>query len=154
MRTISVSNETYGKIWSSSREGDENEDDILRRIFAEREEIAGEVAEIDHVETKTIQVRSHERTITIPRTGKITWIDDVALALHQIGGRGHLADIYASVRKLRSRGGRTLPPSTDAVIRKTLEENSSDSDAYRGGLDLFSLPEEKGRGIWALRYAD
>ena len=154
MRTIEISNEIFGKIWSASVEGDESENDILARMFAEREFLAEVEAEPEHVETKTIQVKSHERTITIPRIGKITWIDDVALALDHIGGKGQLAEIYKSVRAIRSRGGRSLPPSTEAVIRKTLEENSSDSDAYKGGMDLFALPEGKGRGMWALRYAN
>ena len=153
MRTIKISNEIYGKIWSASKEGDQNENDILARMFTLREVVEIREDNVDHVETRTIQVRSHERTITIPRGGKITWIDDVALALDRIGGKGHLADIYKSVRALRRNGGRTLPPSTNAVIRKTLEENSSDSEAHRGGMDLFAMPDGKGRGIWSLRYA-
>ena len=153
MHTIEVTNEVYGKIWSLSEEGDSNESEILKRVLFQWEKEDEQELDPIHVETRTIQVRSHERTITIPRRGKITWIDDVALALDWIGGKGHLSEIYDAVRKLRKKGGRTLPPSTEAVIRKTLEENSSHSSTYKGRYDLFSLPEGKGRGIWAIRYA-
>jgi len=73
MRTIEISNEIFGKIWSASVEGDKSENDILARMFAEREFLAEVEAEPEHVETKTIQVKSHERTITIPRIGKPGW---------------------------------------------------------------------------------
>ena len=153
MRTIQVTNEVYGKIWSLSEEGEKDESEILKRVLSHWARGEEPDSEPDHVETRTIKVSSHERTITIPRQGKITWIDDVALALDWIGGKGHLSEIYRAVRKLRKKGGRSLPPSIEAVIRKTLEENSSHSSAYKGRYDLFSLPEGKGRGIWALRYA-
>ena len=153
MQEIHVTNEVFGKLWSLSEDGDDNENDILERILFRWDQESKSETNLIQPRTKTIQVRSHERTITIPRPGKITWIDDVALALDQLGGKGHLADIYRAVRRLRKSGGRTLPKSTEAVIRKTLEENSSHSSAYKGRLDLFSLPEGKGRGVWALRYA-
>ena len=61
MRTIEISNEIFGKIWSASVEGDKSENDILARMFAEREFLAEVEAEPEHVETKTIQVKSHYR---------------------------------------------------------------------------------------------
>ena len=80
-----------------------------------------------------------------------TWRDYVVTALEQLGGRAHLDAIYRTVRQLCAAGRRHMPPSFEAVIRRTLEENSSDSDAFRTGNDIFCLPEGKGFGIWALR---
>lgn len=80
-----------------------------------------------------------------------TWRDDVLSALTNLGGEADLDAIYREVRRLRTSGGRSTPPSFEAVIRKTLEENSSDSDAFRQGPDLFRMPRGKGVGRWALR---
>jgi hypothetical protein len=60
---------------------------------------------------------------------EITWRDDVVEALGRLGGRARLHQIYAEVQRARREAGRSLPPSLEAVVRKTLEENSSDSDA-------------------------
>jgi hypothetical protein len=38
----------------------------------------------------------------------------------------------------------------EATVRRTLEDNCSDSDNFRG-VDIFCMPEGKGAGIWALR---
>jgi len=80
-----------------------------------------------------------------------TWRDDVRVSLERLNGPASLHSIYAEVRALRRRLGRSIPPAFEAVVRKTLEEHSTDSDAYRGGPDLFLMPEGKGAGIWALR---
>jgi hypothetical protein len=80
----------------------------------------------------------------------VTWVDDVKnIMLHL--GKATLHTIYQEVRKLRRAAGRTLPPSFEAVVRRTLEENSSDSDSFKGRQDLFYMPEGKGAGVWALR---
>ncbi len=80
-----------------------------------------------------------------------TWRDDVRDALQHLGRRASLHRIYNEVRAVRRAGGRSLPTSFEAVVRKTLEENSSDSEAFRGGADLFCMPEGRGAGVWALR---
>ncbi len=80
------------------------------------------------------------------------WRDDVRQGLAAIeDGRGLLADIYKSVEKVRRAAGRHWPASADAVIRRTLEESSSDSHAYKGGVDLFAMPYGPDAGFWALR---
>jgi hypothetical protein len=58
--------------------------------------------------------------------------------------------IYREVRKIRRAMGRSVPASLEATVRKTLEDNSSDSDNYRG-LDMFYMPHGKGAGVWGLR---
>jgi hypothetical protein len=79
-----------------------------------------------------------------------TWLDDVKSALKLLGGQAHLEDIYESVRKLREQNNRSIPLSWKSLVRKNLEENSSDSDAHAGTSDLFSM-KQKGSGVWSLR---
>ena len=93
-----------------------------------------------------------EKTATSPDYGGDgSWRDDVVAGLMRVGGRAALKDIYRAVEDLRVAGGRSVPSSIEAVIRKTLEENSTDFYAYRGGPDIFYMPEGKGVGIWAIR---
>lgn len=81
----------------------------------------------------------------------ITWRDDVGEALRQLGGRSSLGKIYNEVENLRKKAGRSVPRNLDAVVRSTLEDNSSDSQAYKGRFNWFYMPEGRGAGIWALR---
>jgi hypothetical protein len=83
--------------------------------------------------------------------GDGTWRDDVRAALERLGGKAHLGKIYDQVHMIRRTAGRSIPPSLEAVVRRTLEDHSSDSEAYRGVLDLFWMAEGKGAGVWALR---
>jgi hypothetical protein len=82
--------------------------------------------------------------------GDGTWRDDVRNALHCLGGRASLYRIYREVEAIRSAAGRSVPPSLEATVRRTLEDHSSDSDNYRGQ-DIFCMPDGKGAGVWALR---
>lgn len=80
-----------------------------------------------------------------------TWREDVHEALYRLGGSATLTKIYEEVESLRQAAGRSIPVTFTSIIRKTLEENSTDSDAHLGGPDLFCMPEGKGLGVWALR---
>lgn len=80
-----------------------------------------------------------------------TWREDTHQALVDLGGRAPLSKIYQTVRENRAKGGRTTPRNLEAVVRKELEINSSDSEVFHGGQDLFRMPEGKGAGIWALK---
>jgi hypothetical protein len=80
------------------------------------------------------------------------WRNDVFVALEQLGGSAHLEAIYDQVSKIRKASGRTEPASLRSLVRKNLEENSSDSKAFKGKLNIFRL-DEKGSGLWAIRQA-
>jgi len=82
---------------------------------------------------------------------RILWRDDVKGALEQLGGVAPLAKIYEQVRSIRRAAGRRIPPSHDAIVRRELEYNSSDSDSFTGRFDWFKAAEGIGAGIWALR---
>ena len=76
------------------------------------------------------------------------WRDDVKAALSRLGGQGSLEEIYAEVQRARSTN---LPPSWQAIIRRELEYNSSDSDSYQHRFDIFFSVDGIGSGIWGLR---
>ena len=85
------------------------------------------------------------------RTSDGSWRDDVRIALVRLGGKAHLSDIYAEVKTIREAGSKTLPVSFEAIVRRVLEENSSDTASFRNLFDIFYMPAGKGSGIWALR---
>lgn len=79
------------------------------------------------------------------------WWQSVERALENIGGTGSLNEIYAEVRIVRDHEGDSLPESLDAVVRKELEYNSSDSSNWNGRRDLFFSVHGIGNGVWGLR---
>lgn len=76
------------------------------------------------------------------------WRNDVVIALKNIGGQGSLSEIYEAVRS--SREG-ILPRTWEAIVRRELEYNSSDSESYKHRYDLFRSVNGIGSGVWALR---
>ena len=77
-----------------------------------------------------------------------TWTEDVVTGLENLDGIAPLADIYSELRKIRPD---PQPESFDAIIRRTLESNSSDSDAFQERSDLFYSVDGIGGGVWGLR---
>jgi hypothetical protein len=80
-----------------------------------------------------------------------TWRDDVREALKALGGKAPLQRLYSEVEAVRRRNGRSVPRSLEAVVRRTLEDHSSDSEAFRGAYDVFFMVEHRGAGVWGLR---
>jgi len=104
-------------------------------------------ASISRRPKKRVRAKPTERP-----TEDTQWREDVRQGLAAIeDGRGLLADIYKSVEQVRRTAGRDWPESADAIVRRTLEENASGSDAYKGGADLFTMPYGPSAGFWALR---
>jgi hypothetical protein len=77
-----------------------------------------------------------------------TWLEDVVEYFRALGGSIHYSDLN---RYIESNSRRQLPKSWEEIVRRTIEENSSDSDAWKRRLDLFRSVEGKGSGTWALR---
>jgi hypothetical protein len=76
------------------------------------------------------------------------WRDDIVVALEVLDGKGTYPEIYAEVAARRS----YLPPNWKAIIRRTIEQASSDTDSYRpGATDLFYSVRGLGHGVWGLR---
>ena len=80
----------------------------------------------------------------------MSWNDDVLAAMRQLNGPAHHSTIYAEVRKIRKNNGESMPSSTNAIIRRVLEEHSSDSESFKYD-DLYKMSYGKGRGYWEIK---
>ena len=97
-------------------------------------------------------IENHERAKDGTPGSDGTWRDDVRAALEGLGGHASLRRIYKEVERIRRAAARSVPPTLEATIRRTLEDHSSDSENHHSGRpDLFWMPEGKGAGVWALR---
>lgn len=157
MKTIEVDLDVFAAIWARRSSGEVCENDVLRRILLKssgfKENTAdGGTPEVDVRSSEPLEVKTSEAAIEIKpkgeRTmGKIRWVDDIQASLASLGGKASLHSIYKAVEQRRRSGGRSTPRTIEAVIRRTLEDHSSDSANFRG-VDIFTLV---GRGEWALR---
>jgi predicted HNH restriction endonuclease len=77
-----------------------------------------------------------------------SWSEDIKSALTNLGNVAPLADIYGEVKKIRPP---PHPKSFEATIRGAIERNSSDSEAFSSGNDLFFSVHGLGAGMWGLR---
>jgi hypothetical protein len=95
---------------------------------------------------------SAEAEVSSEASSARTWRDDIEVALDPLdrGDGASLYEIYRAVKTIRLGAGRSVPETLEATVRRTLEDNSSDSDNFRG-TDLFYMPKGKGAGIWGLR---
>ncbi|MBO9670663.1 MAG: hypothetical protein J7485_09120 [Sphingobium sp.] len=134
VRTIEVTTDVFAAIWSRRAADEQTESEILARLLGLVQiQVAASRKEGEKLSNKTL------------------WRDDVRRALEVLGGHGHLSEIYRKVREIRLISGRSLPPSTDAIIRRELEYNSSDSESFTGHHDWFRSSRGIGEGDWSLR---
>lgn len=77
----------------------------------------------------------------------MAWSDDVYEAVLRIGGAGAYEEIYASVAEVRP----NRPENWTAIVRRTIQERSSDSEAFLGKEDLYFSVDGIGQGVWGLR---
>ncbi|SIO21735.1 hypothetical protein SAMN02745824_3396 [Parasphingorhabdus marina DSM 22363] len=124
MRQIEVDTDVFASIWAHRAEGEESENDILRRLLVPSAPGEEEFAR---------------------------WRDDVRSAFRCLDGAVELKKIYKKVRDIRAKNGRSLPRNTEAIIRREIEQNSSDSDAYLGHRDWFKSVGGIGSGLWTIR---
>ena len=137
MRTIDISTDVFSLIWAARQPGEETEDDILQRVLASDS-------------TKSLFLKTSN--VKPSKNGKkVLWRDDIVDALSRLGGEADLHEIYKTVTDIRQKEGRSLPVSVDAVIRRELENNSSDSESFTGHRNLFRSVNGIGGGRWALR---
>jgi hypothetical protein len=136
MRAIDVSTDVFSAIWRHRIDGEETEDEILRRILVRKGTPKGG--------SESAEERSRERV-------KVLWRDDVRAALERLGGSAPLESIYRTVKEIRLRDGRRIPVSIEAIIRRELEYNSSDSESYTEKHDWFYSVDGIGAGVWGIR---
>jgi len=80
----------------------------------------------------------------------LSWRDSIIDALTRIGGEAPYQEIYAEIAARR----KSLPPSWQAIVRRTIQQSSSDSSAFRpSNGDLFRTVSGLGQGRWGLRDA-
>ncbi len=174
MRNIEINTDVFALIWANRLPNEDSENEILLRILQEthydrssrtsdpiREPSLHSPSRDSPQTQRSSGVRSEvnnsPRTlfkpskVIKPSIGKIRWVDDVHDALQNLGGRASLHSIYKKVQSRRSSGGRSTPKTLEAIVRRTLEEHSTDSMNFtrnQSSPDLFANPA---RGEWALR---
>jgi len=79
---------------------------------------------------------------------EIRWIEEIVKAIEELGGEANYPEIYGWFEKNTER---ELPPSWKAIIRRNIEENSSDSTAFLGKNNLFYSVGGLGSGKWGLK---
>ena len=86
----------------------------------------------------------------MPRTSRRTWVEDIVEYFTELGGEAHYSELY---RHIEQNPRRPLGRSWQAVVRRTIEEHSSDSTIWskRELPDLFRSVDGLGAGRWALR---
>jgi hypothetical protein len=79
----------------------------------------------------------------------MTWVDCIVKALNNLGGKSSYHYLYNEIRRIRPG---PLPPTWEAIVRRTIETHSSDSRNYEpGNPDLFYSVAGIGKGEWGLR---
>lgn len=76
------------------------------------------------------------------------WLEEVLQAYQENPRPLKLKEIYEYVE---NNSTRVLPVSYQAIIRRTIESFSTDSDSFLGQADIFHSSFGKGKGIWELR---
>lgn len=159
MRSIQVDLDVFAEIWSRRKGGEDSENEILRRVLLNEAHRGSSAASSPPLPSRkphafdSKEVKSSKVEVATPTVkketeiGKIRWVDDIQMALKSLGGQASLHSIYKEVESQRRTAGRSTPRTLEAVIRRTLEDHSSDSANFRGR-DLFQL---LGRGEWGLR---
>jgi hypothetical protein len=127
------------------RTGEESENAILERVLFSDALLAAPAS------APPVARQKEAEEMHLAGTTKATWAHDLVSVLKALGGKARLERIYDEVEKLRRVHGRSVPRTLEATVRRTLENHSSHSDNYLGGVDLFCMPEGKGAGVWGLR---
>lgn len=108
-------------------------------------EITLQPAKLHNLDTHIVTIET--KTDSTYSAEKRTWLDDIKVALENLGGIARYEDIYREVKRIRTT---PLPEHWEASIRGIVEDNSTDSLRYKGENVFFSV-EGIGRGVWGLR---
>lgn len=147
-RQIEVTADVFHLIWSNWREGDTDENSILKRVLSQPNSATGN--KLARIKEDSIYNKEKDTNRNaVVDIGKIRWVDDVRQAFRALGGEADLAAVYPLVERLRRDAGRSTVRSLEATVRQTIEAHSSDSMNFKpGNGDYF---RHVGRGRWALR---
>ena len=151
MREITVSIDVFAAIWALRLPEEQTESQVLQRVLSEYSHLERDARKLEFkslgsaagsgeqpLPSAKKEEKTYKKTLSGSsnmegsEVGKIRWVDDVRLALGELGGEASLHEIYKRVQARRRAGGRSLPSSLEATIRQTLESFSSDSKNFRG----------------------
>lgn len=76
-----------------------------------------------------------------------SWDEDIIKAFKNLGGSASYDLLYEEIERIRS----SLPATWQSVIRRRIQDLSSDSAGFKGGRDMFFSVEGLGGGVWGLR---
>lgn len=96
----------------------------------------------------SISARSHA---VPPSLRHAYWWQIVEYVLKKLGRPSSLSEIYRGVTTVCRDLDRRMPQELEATVRGTLEDNSSDSERFKGVRDIFCMPRGKHAGVWSLR---
>ncbi len=77
------------------------------------------------------------------------WIEDIKEAFNSLGREASLKEIYSEVKKIRK--NINLNQDWQAIVRREIGENSSDTKYWKKKSDLFYNVYGLGEGYWGLR---
>jgi hypothetical protein len=153
-RQITVTTEVFARIWSLRGENEETENDILARVLAgltNWNDPGGKpptpIADAQKEVFSSKKPLYNDQPLKTNAVGKVRWVDDIVVALQELGGQATLQRIYQQVRTNRKAQRRSVPRTIEATVRRTIEDHSSDSANFRAA-DLF---QRVSRGEWRLR---
>jgi hypothetical protein len=79
----------------------------------------------------------------------MTWLDWIVKAFENLGGKASYYRLYNEILRIRPE---PFPKTWKAIVRRTIETHSSDSENFRSGNDdLFYSVSGIGSGEWGLR---
>lgn len=160
MRDIHVNTDVFSMIWSLRGQGEESEDEILRRVLSEK---ISDLPQKTRAKTPLRKTGDADGLVALAEdvmalqdsVGRVdshsAWWEIVAAALESLGGEAQLHYIYREVRGICRRVGKKIPKELEATVRGTLEDNCSESHRYKHVRDVFLMPRGKGMGFWGLK---
>jgi hypothetical protein len=148
VKQIEVSVDVFAALWSARLPHELNEDEILSRILKLERSRGAKVLAPDAGSNYRTEDGVDSSGLK-PKSKK--WVDVLTWTLMQHNGSATLGEIYKTSRQGRLALGIGITPEHDASARECLESHCKESSKYRGKADLFSMPEGKGAGLWALR---
>lgn len=79
------------------------------------------------------------------------WSDDVLEAMENIAGPASYDQIYRQVKEVRLGSGRSWPENAEAIVRREIQQASSDAVSWKGQKDNYFSVAGLGQGIWSIR---
>jgi len=78
-----------------------------------------------------------------------SWLYHLIKVYNELGGSAPYKDVYPLAKKIREESGASWTPSSEGVIRRTVEENAKSSAVFKGR-SVFHSVHGHGEGVWEL----